>query len=482
MNPGYPSQIGSIRLMEHLGEGGMAHVYRAEDLSHKNQQLAIKLLRPEVLSDQQIVSRFLREGELMRRLHHPNLAQVYDMGKAAHFHAGKNQFFPYLLMELLAGGSLKLCQGEPPSQIVRRLLPVLEALIYVHESGIIHRDLKPSNLLFSLAGHLKVTDFGVCLWEGSEITRFTNSQMVVGTLGYMAPEQHGDPRKVDARCDVYSMSAILYEYLTGQPYCQVQMPPSAVRPGFPPGIAGLLMQGLAPDPRRRTPSMIRLYDELQAWLDRAEAAGWGEEPLPGFHKEDVASPTLTFARLDETYTSGSRVLPLLDMLQTGDVGSMRAAAAKLKSVVEPGDELLLLEHLFTVKAEAKFAIVQALGEIGGKDAIPSLSALLADNYAKGEAAEALSLIALRADTVSEVLEMLREEGIGSSHRWCPRARLGDKSWVEGLMAAWPLLATPIKIQALKAAQLLPEELRQRVKSATGREVLRGNLKEAWEAL
>ena len=124
--------------------------------------------------------------------------------------------------------------------------------------------------------------------------------MVVGTVGYMAPEQHGDPRRVDVRCDVYALGSILYEFTTGQPYSQVQLPPASVRPGFPPGLAAILMRALAADPVRRIPSMTALGGELSNWLETAAAAGWGEEPLPGFRAEDLDLMTglLTSLRSD----------------------------------------------------------------------------------------------------------------------------------------------------------------------------------------
>ncbi len=236
-----PAQIGSVRLLEPLGEGGMALVFKGEDRFRTGSFCAVKLLRPEVHHDAELVRRFLREGDVLTRLSHPALVEIFAFGTSG--------AWPYLVMELLPGGSLRACRGEAPAALVRRLIPVCEALQLAHEAGVVHRDLKPSNLLFAADGCLKVTDFGVCYWEGEEgRTRATRSQMVVGTLGYMAPEQHGDPRKVDGRCDVYALGAILFEFTTGQAYAQVQMPPAAVRPGFPIRLAGLIMRALQPDP------------------------------------------------------------------------------------------------------------------------------------------------------------------------------------------------------------------------------------------
>ena len=470
-----PRAIGGIRVRECLGEGGMAVVHRAEDPFRPGLGLAVKFLRPETSSDPEIVRRFLQEGEVLKRLRHPHLVEVYDFGRVGST--------PYVLMELLPGGSIKRCRGEAPSSIIRRLLPVTEALELTHREGIIHRDLKPSNLLFAQDGRLKVTDFGVCLWEGGEGTRLTRSQMVVGTLGYMAPEQHGDPRRVDGRCDVYALGAILYEFTTGQSYSQVQLPPASVRPGFPPSLAGILMRTLAPDPARRIASMERLGAELATWLESAAAAGWGEEALPGFSEEDLSQPTLSRARSAEDETPEARLGPYLDALRTGGVGARRAAAERLLASARPEDEAFLLAQMRTSPEGARFALAQALGAIGGAAALPALLQHLEDPFSRGEAAEAVSLIARRTGETPAALEALREPGLGSSWRWASRARLGDDTWVEALGSAWPSLTTQQRLHVLEAAQLLPEPLRGEARALTG-DCARagGSLREAWEGL
>ena len=358
-----------------------------------------------------------------------------------------------------------------------------EALNIAHAEGIIHRDLKPSNLLFAPDGRLKVTDFGVCLWEGDDKTRLTKSQMVVGTVGYMAPEQHGDPRRVDARCDIYALGTILYEFTTGQPYSQVQLPPSSVRPGFPPGLAGIIMRTLVADPARRTPSMADLGAELSEWLETAAAAGWGEEPLPGYSEEDRIEPTLSRAKQSCTEDPETRLGPYLDALRTGGVGSRRTAAERLVASVLGEDEPFLLEHLALSPESARFALVQALGSIGSEASIPPLLALLQNPFTRSEAADAVSLIAQRTGRVAEITSNLREPGLGSSWRWTPRARLGDEAWVEALGEEWTQLSAPQRIQALEAARLLPEALRTKVKTMTSEaQRIGGNLRQAWDLL
>lgn len=506
MNVILPKRIGSVRVLERLGEGGMAFVHRAEDLYRPELLLAVKFLRAEVSTDSELVKRFFREGEVLKRLKHPHLVEVYDFGRAGSV--------PFILMELLPGGAFKQCRGEPPARIVTRLVPVIEALVLAHTAGVVHRDLKPSNLLFAADGRLKVTDFGVCLWEGGEGTRSTKSQMVVGTLGYMSPEQHGDPRKVDGRCDVYALGAILYEYTTGQPYSQVQLPPAASRPGFPPRLAGILVHALAPDPAKRTPSMDVFANELKAWLESAEAVGWGEEPLPGFSTESLERATKSCVKgrrggqalqgphakikggplrskgtegplqgRDDSQEPLTRLGPYLDALRSGGVGVRRAAAEGLVRSARMGDEAYLLAVLEEAPEGARFALASVLAFVGGPDSLPKLLGLLEDPFARAEAAEAASRIALRHGCEASVLERLREAGLGSPWRWAPRARLGDSTWVEALQEAWPSLPLPQRLQTLVAALELPEDLRRRVKDFTRASAERGgSLREAWDAL
>ena len=470
-----PKQVGSIRLKEPLGEGGMALVYRGEDPLDPGSQLAVKLLRQEVHGDGDLVKRFLREGEVLSTLRHPHIVEVYAFGKSG--------AWPYLVMELLPGGSVKACHGEPPARIVARFIPVASALGAAHAAGVIHRDLKPSNLLFAADGRLKVTDFGVCLWEGGEGTRVTRSQMVVGTLGYMAPEQHGDPRGVDGRCDVFALGAILYEFTTGLAWAQVQLPPAVARPGYPPRLARLILHALAPDPRKRTAGMDALAAELQAWADSAEAAGWGAEPLPGWGGGDRDEPTLARPKPAEE-APGDRLQPYVEALRTGAVGSRRAAAEGLLRHAQPEDEGYLLEVLRGLPESARFALVQALAGIGGGASLEAVLALLEDPFARADAAAAASRIALRLGRTEAVLARLREPGLGSPWRWAARARLGDAAWAEALPRTWSGLTPPLRLQALEAARELPEGLREQLKKRLQPwvDAARPSQRELWQQL
>jgi serine/threonine-protein kinase len=466
-----PAQIGSVRLMEPLGEGGMAIVFKGEDRFRPGTFSAVKLLRPEVHRDHDLVRRFLREGEVLTRLSHPSLVEIFAYGTSG--------AWPYLIMELLPGGSLKACRGEAPAALARRILPVCEALGVAHAAGVVHRDLKPSNLLFAADGQLKVTDFGVCFWEGEEgRTRATRSQMVVGTLGYMAPEQHGDPRRVDGRCDVYALGAILFEFATGQAYAQVQMPPAVARPGFPPRMAGIIMRALQPDPAKRLPDMAAFGQALSTWLESAEAVGWGEEPLPGFSARELEMATVAGPRREEG--PEVRLGPYLDALATGPVGARRSAAEGLVSGVRRGDGPWLVEALARSPEGARFALARALGKVGDAESLHPLLALLTDPFAQREAAEAAAEVALRTGQLEAARKALAEPGLGATWRWSARTALGDESWVQALQAEWPRLAPPFRLQALEASRSLPEPLKAVAKSATAEAT--GQVRTAWESL
>jgi len=246
------------------------------------------------------------------------------------------------------------------------------------------------------------------------------------------------------------------------------------------------MQALAPVPARRTASMELLRDQLGAWLERAEAAGWGEEALPGFRLEDRERPTVTRAGRSAASDEGpdDRLGPYLDALQSGGVGSRRAAAEGLRRSARPGDEAYLLEALAHCPESARFALVAALGDIGGADSLPALMGLLEDPFARVEAAEAASLVALREGREATALAALREPGLGVSWRWASRARLGDESWAKALREEWAALSATLRLQALGAARQLPDGLKADLKVALAAEAQRagGHLLQAWDSL
>jgi hypothetical protein len=302
--------------------------------------------------------------------------------------------------------------------------------------------------------------------------------MVVGTLGYMAPEQHGDPRRVDGRCDVYALGAILFEFFTGQAYAQVQMPPAAVRPGFPPRMAGIVMRALQPDPAKRLPDMSAFGEALSTWLESAEAVGWGEEPLPGFTARERELATVAGPRRDEG--PETRLGPYLDALATGPVGARRSAAEGLVAGVRPEDGPWLVEALARSPEGARFALARALGKVGGAESLRPLLTLLKDPFAQREAAEAIAEVALRTGQMEVARKALDETGLGAAWRWSARAALGDEAWVRALAGEWPRLAPPFRVQALEACRRLPDDLRARLKDATADAT--GQARATWELL
>ena len=456
-----PQTLGALRVKERLGEGGMAFVHRCEDPFRPERLLAVKLLKPEVHGDADLVRRFHREGEVLKELRHPNLVEVFGYGRSGQW--------PYLVMELLPGGSLKACFGESPARLVSRLVPVASALHRAHEAGIVHRDLKPSNLLFAAGGALKVTDFGVCLWEGDEGTRLTRSAMVVGTVGYMAPEQHGDPSAVDRRADLYAFGAILYEFTTGRPWASTLAPPATIRLGFPPRLAALILRCLQPDPARRPPTLAAVEADLRVWLESAEALGWGAEPLPGWDAAAQEAPTVAGPRPPRPATDApeGRLGPYLDPLKAASVGQRRQAAEGLRQAARPGDGPWLLEALGRLPEAARFGACQALEAVGDAEALPVLFELLDDPYCGREAAEAAAGIAVRLGREDEVRHRLREPGLGASQRWRARCRVGDGTFAEALVRDWPGLSEPQRLQGLEAARELPVGLRMALKGRLG---------------
>jgi len=269
--------IGRYHILERLGEGGMATVYKAFD-TRLEAEVAIKVIRVEELPPKVLdraLKRFAREAKALARLTHPNIVRVIDTGE----HEGA----PYLVMPYLPGGSLKQVLRErgrlPWEEALQMLIPIARALGYAHRQGMIHRDVKPSNILITEDGELILTDFGIAKILGEETTvDLTGTRALVGTPEYMAPEQVTS-RAVDARVDIYALGVVLYEMLTGRKPYQADTPmavmikhvhdplprPREFVPDLPEEVERILLKALAKDPDERYQTM----DELAAALARA---------------------------------------------------------------------------------------------------------------------------------------------------------------------------------------------------------------------
>jgi serine/threonine protein kinase/Tfp pilus assembly protein PilF len=202
---------GRYRLERELGRGGMATVFLAQDLRHKR-SVALKVLHPE-LAHTLGTERFQREIETVARLQHPHILPVHDSGEAA----GQLWFtMPYVEGESLRD-RLSRERQLPVSDALRITVDAARALEYAHEHGVIHRDIKPENLLLTTDGSTLVADFGIARALSATDERLTQTGISVGTPAYMSPEQAAGDRTLDARTDVYSLGAVLYEMLAGEP-------------------------------------------------------------------------------------------------------------------------------------------------------------------------------------------------------------------------------------------------------------------------
>ena len=196
------------KILELIGEGGMALVYKAE-CTLLQRVVAIKILRAQFSADREFVERFRREAQAAASLSHPNVVNIFDVGQEDEIH--------YIVMEYIPGRNLKeIIQEEAPFSLNRALritLQICEALRHAHEHNIVHRDIKPHNILMTADGTVKVTDFGIA--RAVTASGFTQTGVVMGSVQYFSPEQaKGLP--VGPQSDLYSLGCILYEMLTGE--------------------------------------------------------------------------------------------------------------------------------------------------------------------------------------------------------------------------------------------------------------------------
>jgi len=256
-------RLGHYEIIDEIGRGGMAVVYRGIQPS-LNRTVAIKVLPESFARDREFIERFDREAETIAKLSHPNIIQIIDRGR--------EEGVCYFVMEYVDGLNLDRMLKDRSltfRQILQIAVQVCRALSYAHSKGIVHRDLKPSNILVAretLA--VKVADFGLVqlAQAAGELSTLTQSNIAMGTLEYMAPEQRRDARKVDHRADIFSFGIILYEMFTGQLPVGHFKRPGEVNPQVPDELDGIVLRCLKPNPDDRYQNAGDLEKDLGGFL------------------------------------------------------------------------------------------------------------------------------------------------------------------------------------------------------------------------
>jgi serine/threonine-protein kinase len=379
---------GRYRVQARIAQGGMATVYVGHD-TKLERTVALKVMHANLVSDEEFVRRFIGEAKHAAALSHPSVVAVYDQGTS------KGHVF--LAMEYVPGRTLRALLTERgrlgPRQALEIMQPVLAALGAAHRAGLVHRDVKPENVLLNADGRIKVADFGLARAESA--SKQTKTGMLIGTVGYLAPEQviSGD---ADARTDVYSAGIMLFELLTGRQPHQGGTPlsvaykhvnevvplPSSVIPGMPPQLDALVASATNRDPSRRPSDAIHFHsaagevyrtlphdiDETLADVSAVTAPAAARPALPGPSTPDGATQTFSA-------TSGTQMLgPHTMAIPREEQHAHQPPPAGLK------DRLLRPPGLYGVIAAAVVAVLLLGGlvwsvTVGNTERVPKLVGL-----------------------------------------------------------------------------------------------------------
>jgi serine/threonine protein kinase len=294
--------LGKYQVIERLGRGGMAEVYKAFH-PQLERYTAIKVLNPFLAEGEDFLARFQREARAIAALQHPNIVQVFDVEVADETY--------YMVIEFVAGGTLKdrmlAAQGPlPMSDVEHIFLGIASALDYAHRNGILHRDVKPANVLLDDTGRVVLTDFGIARIVSD--SQFTVTGTLVGTPAYMSPEQ-GMGISIEATSDIYSLGIVLYEMITGQVPFESDTPlsiihkqindplpaPRSIRDDIPQALEQLILKSLSKEPGDRFTTVAEMIAAAQSAFAEIDRVSQSETIVeaPSSMKGEQASPSVS---------------------------------------------------------------------------------------------------------------------------------------------------------------------------------------------
>jgi serine/threonine-protein kinase len=330
--------IARYRVGRLIGAGGMGEVYLAED-EVLQRKVALKLLPARFTQDQERVRRFQREARAASALNHPNILTIYEIGHADSVHYIATEYIEgQTLREVMASRRLSI------AEVIDISMGVASALAAAHDAGIVHRDIKPENVMLRPDGYVKVLDFGLAKLMDDALKDSATGQ-VLGTLVYISPEQ-ARGQQPDARSDLYSLGAVIYEMLTGQPVVRGDnfldlaiaianeraQPPSASTPMIPPELDRIVLKALEKERDQRYPSARQLQSDLRTLHQQLEfenklMALDGRQSTPGM-QHDATAP-MSFPTTTSSSGSSGRVMKVGRVMR----GARMTAAATAGLVV-----------------------------------------------------------------------------------------------------------------------------------------------------
>ncbi|WP_088105050.1 Stk1 family PASTA domain-containing Ser/Thr kinase [Halalkalibacter urbisdiaboli] len=286
---------GRYQILETIGGGGMANVYKALDVI-LDRHVAVKVLQPQFSDDEQFIKRFRREAQAATSLAHPNVVSIYDVGEEGNIY--------YIVMEYVRGQTLKeMIQKNGPLPVEQALNffeQMMSALSHAHANQIVHRDIKPHNILVSEEGVVKVTDFGIARAMSSATITHTNS--VMGSVHYLSPEQARGGH-VTNKSDIYSLGIVLYEMVTGTlpfsgdtavsiaiKHLQNEIPSAkAIVPALPQSVENIIRKATVKDPLKRYESIHEMEEDVETALEPRRIH---EKPFVLEHEDEEATKAI----------------------------------------------------------------------------------------------------------------------------------------------------------------------------------------------